>query len=140
MERLRKWMTREYPVSSLRLTQYRQHAKNIYPAAERLLDRSIQAAQLPKNSLEINILVPCAGSFPSYASFLKVLKKHFLFLKKAKFVLIDTDGLKLGIFKKCHLTSKKIATDIEVSHELKVDELFHFLKYMMEFKYEKTCE
>lgn len=121
-------MTREYQISSSLLTQYQRHSNRIYSAAERLLEHSIQAARLPKNLLEINILVPCAGSFPSYAPFLKILAKHFRYLKKAKFLLVDTDGLKLEIFKK-YQASKKIATHLKVNHELKASELFHFLKY-----------
>jgi hypothetical protein len=58
-------MTRKYQV------------KNRDSVAERLLDRSIQEINLPNNLLAINILVPCAGSFPSYVAFLKILEKHF---------------------------------------------------------------
>lgn len=53
---------------------------------------SLQLDDVFKDKVEINVLVPAAGSFPSYVSFIDAMLQNFPRLRKINFTLLDINS------------------------------------------------
>lgn len=71
-----------------------------HQSSDKLLTQLFDASRLSSDITdEVNVLVPCAGSFPSYNSFIRQLSRTAKIVRKINFVLIDPDIRELKVFK-----------------------------------------
>lgn len=68
--------------------------------AERLLEKLFSYVKSDEHTRELNVLVVCAGSFPSYSAFRNHLIKKFPGVEKIHFTLIEPSENKIHLFKK----------------------------------------
>lgn len=82
--------------------------RNLDKSAENLLSGLIRPSALRAQAKKrLKILVPCAGTFPSYKTFLKVLKERYSELRMINLVLVDPVKAALDAFERLYPLPKR---------------------------------
>lgn len=83
------------------MDSYRQYCDNIYQSAKNILEKTLDDKPFLNSLSEVNIFVPCAGSFPSFRPLVDLLSQYKN-IRKINFLLIDPLTTELDIFNEAY--------------------------------------
>lgn len=118
----------EYTQEEFSISQ--AHRKAIESSARDILIKIFRASKVRTDLSQLKVLVPCAGTFPSYDVFVEVAQQFFPKLKNIEFVLVDPEdfGLKLFVAHKQTQDKQESKQQVKVQVKVETQELEPFLK------------
>lgn len=117
------------------LLEDKLYCDRIYPKIKLLLEKIFDSKQLSESFdtlTKVRVLIPCAGTFPSYGAFLDTMKKYFPKVKSIDFVLLDPNREDLNLFEERIQQSEQVKNiekngTVKVKIQIYAEELITFL-------------
>lgn len=92
--------------NTLFVEEIKGYHKRAYPQAKELLSKIFQGLQL-SDTRSLKVLLPCAGTFPSFQPFCEIISELYPHIQEIEFGLIDVDLEALECFETLYSKKRK---------------------------------